>query len=160
STTFDLWIDGISSRWPERLRFKVHAKDEACEVATPLIGKHWAPALAAALAAAQSLGVSLAEGSVVMGHVTAFAGRMQPVALPQGAVVIRDDYKSNLDGLERSLDFLREATATRKVLAITDFSDAGVSRKKRLKYLAASVSGWLDVLVLIGESRDYGRRLS
>jgi UDP-N-acetylmuramoyl-tripeptide--D-alanyl-D-alanine ligase len=43
------------------------------------------------------------------------------------------------------------------VLVLTDFSDSGVNRRARLRWLAAAVSAWVE-LVLIGEEHDYGRR--
>jgi UDP-N-acetylmuramoyl-tripeptide--D-alanyl-D-alanine ligase len=83
---------------------------------------------------------------------------MEPVSLPGGAVLIRDDCNGSMDTLEASLRILREAEATRRVLIITDFIDAGLTRKPRLRYLASAVSGWLDVLVLSGDYHEYGRR--
>jgi UDP-N-acetylmuramoyl-tripeptide--D-alanyl-D-alanine ligase len=158
SSAFDFWIDQISSRWPEGLRFHIHRGDEACDIRTRQLGTHWAGPLAAALAAAHSLGVPFSDAARVLGRTSPYAARMEPVSLPSGAVMIRDDYNGSMDTLEVALRVLREAEAVRRVLVITDFADSGLHRRPRLRYLTSAVSGWLDVLVLSGADHEYGRR--
>ena len=158
SSDFDFWVDQISSRWPERLRFRIHWGNETCDIQTGQVGTHWASPLAAALAAAHSLGVPLCEAARVLRQTPPYPARMEPVSLPGGAVLIRDDCNGSMDTLEASLQVLREAEAPRKVLIITDFIDSGLTRRPRLRYLASAVSGWLDVLVLSGAYHEYGRR--
>ena len=158
SRAFDFWIDEISSRWPEGLRFRVHRGDETCAVRTQLLGSHWAFPLTATLAAAHSLGVPLSGAAGVLLRASPYTARMEPVSLPSGAVLIRDDYNGSMDTLEASLRVLREAEAARRMLVVTDFADSGLNRRARLRYLALAVSGWLDVLVLSGEEHEYGHR--
>ena len=158
SSAFDFWIDQISSRWPERLRFRIHRGEETCDVQTQQVGTHWATHLAAALAAAHSLGVPLSAAARVLRQTSPYTARMEPVSLPSGAAMIRDDCNGSMDTLEASLQVLREAEAARRVLIITDFIDSGLTRKPRLRYLASAVSGWLDMLVLSGDYHEYGRR--
>jgi UDP-N-acetylmuramoyl-tripeptide--D-alanyl-D-alanine ligase len=158
SAKFDFWADGASSRWPDRLSFRAHSEDEHREIQTRLSGAHWIPALTAALATAARLGVRLEDAAGALGRVEPHAARMDPLLLPNGVVVVRDDYNASVTALEASFQFLREARAGRRVLAVTDFSDSGVNRKHRLRWLAAAVSGWLDLLVLIGEESRYGVR--
>jgi UDP-N-acetylmuramoyl-tripeptide--D-alanyl-D-alanine ligase len=158
SSSFDFWIERISSRWPERLRFLMHCGDETCEIETQLLGTHWVTALAAAIAAARSLGVPVSEAARVVKNISSYTARMEPITLPNGAVLIRDDYNGSIDTLEASLRVLREAEATRKVLVISDYTDSGMNRQRRLKHLASGVSRWLGLLVLCGQHHEYGRR--
>jgi len=158
SSAFDFWIDQISSRWPERLRFRIHWGGEQCEVETQRVGAHWAAPFAAALAAAHTLGVRIPDAVRMTRQTLPYTARMEPILLPNGAVFIRDDFNGSIDTLEASLQVLREAEAARKVLVISDFTDAGVNRQFRLKYLASAVSDWLGVLVLRGQHHEYGRR--
>jgi UDP-N-acetylmuramoyl-tripeptide--D-alanyl-D-alanine ligase len=155
---FDFWIDRISSAWPDRLQFHIHHAEECCDVQTKQVGTHWAPDLMAALATAHSLGFSLSEAAEVLRQTPPYTGRLEPVSLPNGAILLRDDYSSSIDTLDASFQVLREAKASRRMLIITDFADAGLHRRPRLKYLAVAVSGWLDVLILCGAQHDYGRR--
>jgi UDP-N-acetylmuramoyl-tripeptide--D-alanyl-D-alanine ligase len=112
----------------------------------------------AALAAAHGLGIGLHEAAGALRPLEPFPARLQPVMLPGGAVVIRDDYNASIDAIEVSLRILEEASAERRVLVITDFSDFGRNRKQRLKFLGAKVPTLAELLVLVGEHHEYGCR--
>ncbi len=155
---FDVWCETIESRWPDRLSFRAHRGTEALEIRTKLLGSHWMPSLAAAIAAAAELGVPLRQAGAAMERVAPYTARMDPIELPNGVVVIRDEYSSSVTGTEASLRFLREARAGRRVLVIADVSDAGVNRRQRLRWLASELAGWLDLFVVIGAYSDYGVR--
>jgi UDP-N-acetylmuramoyl-tripeptide--D-alanyl-D-alanine ligase len=155
---FDVWVDKARARWPERLSFEAHAGGETCEIQTMLSGAHWLAAAAGALAVASVEGIRLADAAKALGRVMPHAGRMDPVLLPNGAVVVRDDYNGAVASMKVALRFLREARAGRRILVLSDFSDAGVNRRMRLRWLAEEVAGWLDVLVLAGSEHGYGRR--
>lgn len=86
-----VWADQIVSRWPGRLELRVHIGGESCTVQTQLVGTHWTPAVLAALAAAHGLGIGLHEAAGALRRLEPFPARLQPVMLPGGAVVIRDD---------------------------------------------------------------------
>ena len=158
SPSFDLWADHLSSHWPARFSCHAHSMGVSVGIHTRLLGIHWAPAVMAALSAAAQLGIPLAAAAAALRDVEPYVARMEPVCLPNGAVVIRDDYGASVDSFEASLRFLREAQAERRVLVITDFSDSGLSRTARLKRLAAAASGWLELLIIVGEQQAYGVR--
>jgi UDP-N-acetylmuramoyl-tripeptide--D-alanyl-D-alanine ligase len=158
SDQFDFWADGASGRWPDRLNFHVHTENQSREIQTRLFGTHWISALTGVLAAAVRLGVSLEDAGVALQGIEPHAGRMDAISLPNGVVVVRDDYNASVNALEASLEFLREARGVRRVLVVTDFSDSGVNRRHRLQWLAAAVANWLDVLVLVGGEHEYGGR--
>jgi UDP-N-acetylmuramoyl-tripeptide--D-alanyl-D-alanine ligase len=80
------------------------------------------------------------------------------VRLPNGAVVLRDDYNGSIDTVETSLRVLEEARASRRLLVVTDLSDFDAHRKHRLRYLASRAPYAAEVLVLIGEMAEYGKR--
>ena len=153
-----LWADEVSSRWPDRLSFRVHRDGESCDVRTQLIGSHWVPSLLAALAAAGHLGIGLGEAAEALGSMQPYTARLEPVFLPNGAVIVRDDYSASIDTFNAALKFLQEARALRRVLVTTGFTDSGMSSRGRWLFLGAAASGWLDLLVLIGHSHAYGRR--
>ena len=158
SAEFDVWVDEARGRWPDRLSFRAHYGNGSCEMQTRLLGFHWIPAITAALAAAARLGIGLEEAAGALGRVAPYTARMDPVQLPNGVVVVRDDYSASLTASEASFQFLREARASRRVLVVTDISDSGRNRQSRLRWLAAAVSEWLDLLVLISEESSYGVR--
>jgi UDP-N-acetylmuramoyl-tripeptide--D-alanyl-D-alanine ligase len=148
----------VEARWPERLGFTLRHGDASLRVATQLVGTHWQPAALAAIAAAHALGVPLAQAVDAALRTPPFPGRLQPVALPGGEIVLRDDYNASIDTIETSMRVLAEAPAARRMLVITDLSDFGRNRKQRLKYLAGLAARSVDALVIVGENAAYGRR--
>lgn len=155
---FDVWCDEWASRWPDRLSFCAHCGNQSRKIQTRLLGSHWVPALTAALATAAGLGIRLDEAAGALRDVSPHTARMDPVQLPSGVVMVRDDYSSTLTASEAALQFLREARAGRRVFVLTDISDSGSNRRSRLRWLAGAVSGWLDLLVLVGDEQRYGVR--
>ncbi len=109
----DYRTTSATSQWPDRLRFELEHDGVRQPVQTQLVGRHWVRSVVAALAAAESCGLSLAAGARQVTQVQPFAGRMQPVELPSGAVVIRDEESGSPDTLEAMVDVLREGGTSR-----------------------------------------------
>jgi UDP-N-acetylmuramoyl-tripeptide--D-alanyl-D-alanine ligase len=157
-TETDCRIDAISGAWPHRLAFSLHTPQGSRRIETQLVGKQWITSAAAVMTASIALGIPLDLASDALRIATPFSARLQPMRLPNGAIVLRDDYAGSIDTIEASLAVLGDATALRRLLVITDMSDFGRNRKQRLKYLAARAGEVADGVVFIGESADYGRR--
>lgn len=151
-------FDTISAQWPGRLSFVLHHGTLSQPIETQLVGAQWVVSAAAVITAAIALGIDLASAAEALKKAEPFAARMQPALLPNGAIVLRDDYSASVDTIEASLRVLEEAKAERRLLVITDMSDFGRNRKQRLKYLAARSAQVSDVALFIGELADYGMR--
>ncbi len=88
-----------------------------------LIGRHMVYPMLAAVA------LTLGEGLVVERAVEALQaleptpGRMQPVFLPQGGTLLRDDYKSTLETIDAALDAFAAIAARRRILVIGAVSE-------------------------------------
>jgi UDP-N-acetylmuramoyl-tripeptide--D-alanyl-D-alanine ligase len=61
SPRFDYWEDAVSSQWPERLSFQVHAVVESERAQTQLVGTHWKNSVLAAIAAVHAGGLAIGE---------------------------------------------------------------------------------------------------
>ena len=154
----DLVASEVSARFPDRLTCLVRFRDgHEQRVATRLVGAHWVPAVLGSLAVAWVLGVDLERAAAAMEAVEPFPGRMQPRELPNGAVILRDDNNASLDATRPALAVMAEARARRRIVALTDISDAGGHRKERLKLIAPLLASSADVVILIGEGAGYGR---
>ncbi len=160
SPGFDVWADGISSCWPGRLELDVHIHGgESYHLRTRLVGAHWASAVAVAVAAARALGVPLRETAVAVAATEPVLSRMQPMLLPSGAVLLRDDYDGSIDTFEAGLRVLADARAERRVVVISDASDYGnTMRRKRLAHLGREVARVAEVAVFVGEAAEHGGR--
>lgn len=158
SEAFDVSADRVASRWPERLSFRAHAGFDTTLVETRLVGTHWLASVLAALAAAQYCGLSLSEAAAAVRSVEPFPARLQPVRLPNEAIVLRDDYNASIDTLDAARRVLEEADARRRLFVVNDFSDFGKNRKNRLRHLATEAARAAEVALFIGENAAYGRR--
>ncbi len=159
SPELDVWAEGAVSAWPGRLEFDVHTRSgETCRVRTRLVGTHWCAAATAALAAARSQGVPLSAAADALAAVAPFRGRMQPVLLPCGAVVIRDEYDGSIDTFEAGVEVLATARAARRIAVIADVSDFGATvRRKRVAYLGRKVAPAVDLAAFVGSAAGHGR---
>lgn len=153
-------IRDVEGTWPARLAFTMETAGNPQRVETQLVGRQWLTSAAAVMTVAIALSVPAARAAAALGRAAPFDGRMQPMLLPGGAIVLRDDYNASIDTIEASLKVLDEAAAVRRLLVISDMSDFGKNRKHRLKYLAARAAQVADSVVFIGDSAAYGMRRS
>lgn len=147
----DLWATGIASPWPKRLEFHVHSAHETHKVETRLVGTHWVPSVLAAFSVALHCGVRLEDAIESVRHVEPFPARLDPRPLPNGAILLRDEYNGAMDTLLRALTVLEQATAGRRVAVIgntTDAREKGADLAARIGRDVARVS---DMAVFIGE---------
>lgn len=69
------------------------------------------------------MGVSLHDAAAAIGEQPPVRGRMFPIESPDGVTFILDDVKAPVWTIPAALDFLRHATAKRKVLIMGNLSD-------------------------------------
>lgn len=154
----DVRYEAIPSRFPARQELRVWCDGTDITVRTKLVGDHWCPSVGTAVAIGLAAGVAPEEAATAIAETEPYPGRMQPVLLPNGAVVLRDDYNASLDGSEPAFKVLADAEATRRILVVSDISDARGHRPHRLRTIAEIAARCADLLVVVGESADYGAR--
>ena len=155
SAGLDLWADGISSQWPARLTLQVHTASETQWVQTQLVGTHWGNAVLAALLAALTNGIPLKTAAADLARVKPFTARMQPVLLPSGATIIRDEENGSPDTLRAALQVLQESVAMRRILVMSDMSDSRKKPRDRLKELGKIAAQVADLAIFIGVHGRY-----
>ena len=149
STDCDLVAGDVISRWPARLKFTVDTGGEHVQVRTQLVGTHWLGSALGALAAATTCGVPLASATSALSNVPPFTARMQPVTLPNGAVVIRDEENGSRDTLDAMLEVMRTAKATRRILLIGDLTDVKGNPRKRQRDIGKIAAELCDIAVFV-----------
>ncbi len=112
----------------------------------------------AALAAAHQMGIPLAKATQPLATLPPFPARLEPVELPSGAIVLRDEYNGSIDSLTVALDILRDYTGGRRILMISDVVDLPGNYRDRRKYIAHLAAEVCDVCVFVGEKAAYGAR--
>jgi UDP-N-acetylmuramoyl-tripeptide--D-alanyl-D-alanine ligase len=111
SESCDYRFTGARSAWPQRLHLTISSPSGSHRVQTQLVGAHWAPACTAALAVADTVGMPLAKAAAAFASVPPFPGRLSPHTLPNGAVILRDDYNASRTSLDATLAVMNAATA-------------------------------------------------
>jgi UDP-N-acetylmuramoyl-tripeptide--D-alanyl-D-alanine ligase len=142
--------------WPSRLAVRVTHNGAAAEFQTSLIGEHWAPSVVAAVAAARLCGVAdelIRKGLLAM---EPYQARMQETRLPNGAVFLRDDYKSVPDSFEAAVAVMRKARAKRKIAVFAQTSDSGLRAGTNFKRMARQMAAVADGFLLVGTGSSEG----
>ena len=158
TTGYDLNAYGTYARWPKRFRFNADNGLEKLSVQTQLVGSHWLPSVLASMLAAKECGISLRESADTIRRLKAFNARLEPVQLPSGAVVLRDEYNGSKVVYQQSLKVLREARANRKILIAADMADKRLKTKKRLQQLGSLAAEACDLAVFVGDHTRYARK--
>jgi len=158
SPAFDYCAEAASSNWPERFSFQLCTGAERRTVHTRLVGTHWKYSVLAAIAAANLCGVSLQDAIAEAGRIDPVPARMQPIRLPCGAVVIRDELDGSIDAQAKAADFFASAAAERRILILSGVTDTSRSPRDRYRTIGRSIAGVFDMAVFIGDMADYGVR--
>lgn len=146
----DVWADEVSAVWPERLSLRVHSGGESYPLQTALVGKHWAPSVLAAIATAVGLNVSLRDAINVVEGIDPFPARLEPVKLPRGAVILRDEYNGGLPTYQAALDVLREARVERRIAAVGRVTEAEGGPSDGARQVGELLARSADIAVLTG----------
>jgi UDP-N-acetylmuramoyl-tripeptide--D-alanyl-D-alanine ligase len=155
----ELLADEVSSKWPDKLTLRVRIESEVEWVKTRLVGEHWLYSVLAALSVALSCGIRLENAVAALGQVEPFPGRMQPVTLPSGAIMLRDEQNGSVDTLKAALQVLEESEAKRRVLVMSDVTDwykESNRTRVRVKELGRIAARAADLVVFVGEHAHYG----
>jgi UDP-N-acetylmuramoyl-tripeptide--D-alanyl-D-alanine ligase len=147
----------VALDWPRGLRLTVHADGETRELAAPLFGRKMAHALLAAVAVARHEGIGLDTIVARLRTVTPVPGRLEPVALPGGAIVLRDDHKASLETIYESFDTMMAIAAPRRIVLLGDQEEAQDDRATVGADLGRRVAAFADAFVYVGERLEHYR---
>ena len=115
--------EDVRSRWPERLSFTVRYEGQTEVVTTQLCGTHWVSAALATITVGLAMGMSLTRAVRALEGVPPFEGRMKPEIRDDGVTFVCDDAKASLWSIPAALDFMRQASAPRKIVVMGTISD-------------------------------------
>jgi UDP-N-acetylmuramoyl-tripeptide--D-alanyl-D-alanine ligase len=140
--------------WPRGMRFRVVAFGAEREVALRLVGRHMVYPALAAIAVAHVEGVPLDEAIARLATLDPTPGRMQLVALPNGATVIRDEFKSSLETIEAALEAFGEVPARQRIVVLGDISEPPGKQHAAYRRVGELVGRVADRLLITGRMRD------
>jgi len=142
--------------WPAGMRVRVVAFGEARDVALPLFGRHMVYPALAAIAVSRIEGRDLDAAIARLEALPPTPGRMEPVALPNDVVVLRDDFKTAIEVMHAALDLFAEIPARRRIVLLGEAVDPPVDTAIHYPRIGARVAGIAAHLVVVGRGlADY-----
>ena len=142
--------------WPHGIRFRAHLAGRSLAVRAPLLGRVMVYPCLAAIAIAWLEGLSLERAVAALAGLEPAPARLQIVPLPNGAWLIRDDFKSAEETIGAALDLLAEVPGRRIAVlgSVTDHSGAQGPIYRRLGERLAAMAA--KVVVYGGQAKRYG----
>lgn len=152
----DVRADEVRLDWPHGTRFRLQAFGRTREAKVRLIGRAMVRSALAAVAVSEIEGVSLDESLSRLAALAPTRGRMDPMPLPNGVWVLRDDYKSSVETIHAALDVLAEIPARRRVVLLGNLYGVAQPEGEQQEALAGRVAATADCLVVVSDSlRSY-----
>jgi UDP-N-acetylmuramoyl-tripeptide--D-alanyl-D-alanine ligase len=139
--------------WPQGTRFRVRAFGQEREAAIRLLGRHMVYPALAAIAVAQLEGVPLDEALSRLQALAPTPGRLQPVMLPNGVHVLRDDFKSTLETMHAALDVFAEIPG-RRIAVLGDVSEPPGPQRRIYQALGERVGQFAAFFIVVGHGLE------
>jgi UDP-N-acetylmuramoyl-tripeptide--D-alanyl-D-alanine ligase len=139
----------------EGTEFTAKKNKKIVHASTLLIGEHTVGITVAAIAIAESLGVSIDQIERGLKKIKPFEHRMEPKRL-HGAWVIDDTYNGNSDGVKAGLELLKKSGAKRRIYVTPGLVEQGNKTEEVHKTVGEQAAKSADIVVLMKNSvTDY-----
>ena len=109
--------------WPHGMRFRLFTRAGARDVHVRLVGRPMVYPILAAVAVALEEGLALDHVIGALEWLDPTPGRLQPVPVASGAMLLRDDFKGSQETIEAALDVLADIPADRRIVVLGDVSE-------------------------------------
>src|SRR5262245_12635218 len=153
-TGHDVGATDVALDWPRGTRFALHAHGRPYAMRIGLVGPQMVYPVLAAAATALVHGCDLADVTAVLEALPPTPGRMQPVVLPGGATVLRDDYKSTVETIHAALETLARIPAGRRIAVLGDIDMPPPPERPQYRAVGQHVARVADLAVFVGQKFD------
>ncbi len=150
--TNDVRASSVTLEWPHGTRFLLHMNGETRTARTGLIGSHMVYPILAAIAVASAEGFSLEKTLSFLQSMPPTPGRLEPVHLPNGAVLLRDDHKSSFETVHAALDVFSDTHARRRGVVMGEVSEPPGSQGPIYRELGRRIAATADYAVFVGDN--------
>ena len=137
--------------WPSGMHFTMHAGGESRSCRTTLAGRHMVYPILAAATVALAEGFTLDEIIPRLEELAPTGGRMESLTLANGAVLLRDDFKSALETYDAALDTLSEIPAKRRIIVFGEVSEPPGSQGPIYRRLGNRVAHIASRVIVVGD---------
>ena len=141
----------VTSAWPGRLCLSLHSPAGTYTLKTNLVGTHWTTSLLAAIATAEQCGVSVSESVKALQGIEPFRARLEPVTVPQGAVVLRDEGNGSTAAYLKALQVLKDAQAGRRIIICGQVTDR--TEANSLERVGEEIARSTELAIFVGPHR-------
>jgi UDP-N-acetylmuramoyl-tripeptide--D-alanyl-D-alanine ligase len=150
----ELRAENVALQFPEGTRFTARIGVTTHDLMIPAFGEHAVRSALAALAVAHAEGLPLDPVVARLRQFTPVIGRMCVVRAPNGAWLMRDDYKAPVETFEFALDVLERVTARKKVVIAGDLSVAPGQQSQGYRLIGGRIGKVASDLVVVGRNAD------
>ena len=141
-----------------RMAFSIKTGEISIPVKVCIPGKHMAFPILAAFAVARIEGREPQSVIAALERMEPLEGRMQPVKLPSGALLIRDDFKSNRESVKAALETMKAIPARRRILVLGGVSEIpNTDRYEFWREMGRTIAGSADYAVLFLQKNPFRR---
>jgi UDP-N-acetylmuramyl pentapeptide synthase len=151
----DVRASDVRLNWPSGTRFVLHAGSERREVKIQLFGAHMVRIALGAIAAALAEGRTLDQILPALAAVRPTPGRMEVIPLASGAVLLRDDFKSQIETFQTALDTLEQLPAARRIAVIGEVTDPVQSAGDTYRGLGERLAGCASQVIFLGHRKAW-----
>lgn len=152
-TGTDYWAEDISYG-PEGVKFTLCTnKGERVSFESKLLGRHNILNIIGAVAAAQTLGMSIEEAVYPVKRLEAVPHRLELRAKPGGITVIDDAFNSNIEGAKSAVEVLGSFPEGGRILITPGIVEAGDKEYELNCEFARCAGKFCDYIILVGEKQ-------
>ncbi|MGH8713345.1 MAG: Mur ligase family protein [Casimicrobiaceae bacterium] len=137
----DVRADDVRLDWPRGTRFHLTAFGEERDVSVRLLGRQMMYPVLAAIAVSHLEGCTLDLALARLRELAPTPGRLDPVLLPNGVTVLRDDFKSALETINAALDVLAQVPAPRRIVLLGAVSEPPDKQRRTYQAIGERVAG-------------------
>ncbi len=141
--------------WPEGTRFTLQTPVGARPVHLRLIGRRMIYPALAAVAVGLSQGFTLDQILPGLESLDPTPGRLQPVLLPNGATLLRDERKTQVETIEAALEVLGEIPAKRRIVVFGDVGEPPGGVHATYRYVGECVARAATRAIFITGRREF-----
>ena len=146
----DVRASHLTLNWPQGTQFKVHANGKTYEMSMRLLGRHMVYPILAAIATALAEGFSLEQILPPLQKLSPTPGRLEPIQLPNGALILRDDFKSSLETIHAALDLFSQIPAKRRMVVLGEVSEPPGSQGPIYREIGERIASIASRAIFIG----------
>jgi UDP-N-acetylmuramoyl-tripeptide--D-alanyl-D-alanine ligase len=141
--------------WPGGTRFRLHVAGEEREVTVRLLGRHMVRAALAAVAVALEEGHRLDDILPRLAELRPTPGRLALRPLPNGAMLLADDFKGAVESIHAALDVLEEIPAERKIVVMGPIAEPTGAKLAQHREVGRRIGRVAQLAVTVGGYKEY-----